>query len=155
VGPEHRRKFKISISKKEYCAIKGQSELDDYTVYVYTPEMIVCEKLRAICQQMPDYTPNTTPTARARDFFDIYTVMEHFGMGAIASPSAALLKNIFKAKQVPLSLIGKIAEFREYHRPDFASVEATVKPNRRLKDFDFYFDYVVEKSGELEALWDE
>lgn len=155
VGPEHRRKFKISISKLEYCAIRGVSELDAYTVYVYTPEMIVFEKLRAICQQMPDYAPNATPSARARDFFDIYTVMEHFKMPLIASPSTTLLKNIFAAKEVPLSLIGKIPLYREYHRPDFASVEATVKPNRKLKDFDFYFDYVVDRSKHLESLWME
>ena len=154
-GPEHRRKFKISISKAEYCALKGVRELDDYTVYVYTPEMIVLEKLRAICQQMPDYTPNRTPTARARDFFDIYTVMEHFGMRLIASPSTTLLTSIFEAKRVPLPLIGKIKEYREYHRPDFASVQATVKPNRRLRDYDFYFDYVVKRCEHLKSLWEE
>ena len=117
--------------------------------------MIVFEKLRAICQQMPDYTPNRTPTARARDFFDIYTVMEHFGMRLIASPGTTLLASIFEAKRVPLPLIGKIKEYREYHRPDFASVQATVKPNRRLRDFDFYFDYVIERCEHLKSLWEE
>lgn len=155
VDPAHRRKFKISISKMEYCAVRGQLELDDYTVYVYTPEMIVFEKLRAICQQMPEYTPNTTPVARARDFFDIHTVMEHFDMKAIASPTSPLLRNIFEAKKVPLALIGRIGQYREYHRPDFASVQATVKPNRRLKDFDFYFDYVVDRCKHLKSLWEK
>ena len=154
-GPAHRRKFKISISKMEYCAVRGQVELDDYTVYVYTPEMIVFEKLRAICQQMPAYAPNTTPVARARDFFDIYTVMEHFGMKLIASPTSSLLKNVFEAKQVPPALIGRIGQYREYHRPDFASVQATVKPNTKLNGFDFYFDYVVERCQHLKPLWEE
>lgn len=154
-GPDHRRKFKISISKMEYCAVKGQLELDEYTVYVYTPEMIVFEKLRAICQQMPEYTPNTTPVARARDFFDIHTVMEHFDMKAIASPTSPLLRNIFEAKRVPLALIGRIGKYREYHRPDFASVQATVKPNTKLKDFDFYFDYVLDRCQHLKTLWEE
>jgi predicted nucleotidyltransferase component of viral defense system len=155
VGPAHKRKLKISISKMEYYATRGQRELDDYTVYVYTPDMIVFEKLRAICQQMPEYTPNTTRGARARDFFDIYTVMEHFGMTLIASPTSSLLKNVFEAKRVPLALIGRIGQYREYHRPDFASVQATVKPNTRLKDFDFYFDYVVDRCRHLKTLWEE
>ena len=154
-GPEHRRKFKISISKLEYCAPKEPRELDDYTIYVYTPEMILFEKLRAICQQMPEYGPNTTPAARARDFFDIYTVVEHFRIDLLSSQRTTLLKNIFKAKKVPLSLIGNIKEYREYHRPDFASVEATVKPNRKLKDFDFYFDYVIQKCERLKSLWEK
>ena len=155
VGPEHRRKFKISISKLEYCATKEPRELEDYTIYVYTPEMIVFEKLRAICQQMSEYAPNTTPAARARDFFDIYTVMKHFRIDLLGSQSNALLRNIFEAKKVPLWLIGNIKEHREYHRPDFTSVEATVKPNRKLKDFDFYFDYVVHQCERLKSLWEE
>ena len=152
VGPGHRRRFKISISKLEYCATKELRELDDYTIYVYTPEMIVFEKLRAICQQMQEYAPNITPSARARDFFDIYTVMKYFKIDQLSSQSITLLKNIFEAKKVPLSLIGKIRQYREYHRPDFASVEATVKPNRKLKDFDFYFDYVVHQCERLKSL---
>jgi hypothetical protein len=57
------------------------------------------------------------------------------------------------AKAVPINLIGNIKEFREYHRPDFTAVENTVKPNIKIKDFDFYFDYVINKCNELlEAL---
>jgi hypothetical protein len=50
-------KFSIDISKHEYTAEKKQFELDGFAVFVYTPEMIMCEKLRAICQQMPEYGP--------------------------------------------------------------------------------------------------
>jgi len=153
-GPDHQRKFKISISKFEYCAPKKEVDLDDYTVYVYTPKMIVFEKLRAICQQMPEYVPNSTKTARARDFFDIYTVMEHFTIELASPHNIDLLKNIFDAKEVPLPLIGKIAQYREYHRPDFTSVEATVKPNIELNTFDFYFDYLVDRCKCLKSLWE-
>jgi hypothetical protein len=153
VGPDHERKFRISISKSEYCAGKQPQDLDFYTVYVYTPEMIVFEKLRAICQQMPDYTVNTTPTARARDFFDIYTVMQHFKMDLATPGNADMLRAVFDAKEVPLTLLGKIRQFKNYHSPDFASVKATVKPNRVLKDFDFYFDFIVQLCESLKPLW--
>jgi len=153
-GPDHRRKFKISISKLEYCDPKKATDLDDYTVYVYTPEMILFEKLRAICQQMPEYAPNSTKTARARDFFDIYTVIECFKVDLASPQNVNLLKSIFEAKKVPLSLIGQIGQYREYHRPDFASVEATVKPNTELETFDFYFDYLVDKCKGLKPLWE-
>ena len=156
VGPDHKRVFKISISKLEYCAPKREIDLDDYTIYVYSPEMIVFEKLRAICQQMPGYALNTTKTARARDFFDIYTVMEHFEIDFTAPHNVELLRLMFEAKQVPVSLIQKIEANREYHRPDFTSVEATAKPGAKLKPFDFYFDfdYVVDKCKSLETLWE-
>ncbi len=154
VGPNHERVFKISISKFEYCVPKQAVDLDDYTIYVYTPEMIVFEKLRAICQQMPEYTPNSTKTARARDFFDIYTVMEYFEIDFTSLNNVSLLKNIFEAKKVPLLLIGEINRYREYHRPDYISVEATAKPSIKLKSFDFYFDYVIDKCKCLQSLWE-
>jgi hypothetical protein len=153
ITPSHKRIFKISISKLEYCSPKKPSELDDYTIFVYTPEMIVLEKIRAICQQMPEYKPNTTRIARARDFFDIYTVMENFDIDLSSDKSKQLLIKIFKAKEVPLLLIGRIKEFRDYHRQDFAAVKDTVKPKVKLEDFDFYFDYVIEKIKALESLW--
>jgi len=154
-GPDHQRKFKVSISKFEYCDPKKEVDLDDYTVYVYTPEMIVFEKLRAICQQIPEYLPNSTQTARARDFFDIYTVIENFKIDLRSPQNSDLLKNIFAAKEVPLSLIGKIEQYKEYHRADFVSVEATLKPNTKLYTFDFYFNYVIDKCEALKPLWEK
>ncbi len=159
LGPGHRKAFRIDISKFEYCRPKRPREVDGATVYVYTPEMMVFEKLRAICQQMPQYARSvrsTGQTARARDFFDIYTIVTNFKMDLTAPENVELLKRIFLAKRVPLSLIGLIPEFRDYHRPDFVSVENTVKPGISLKSFDFYFDYVVDHCCRpLEPLWIE
>lgn len=152
IGPGSRKTYKIEISKYECCEQKRQAEIDGYTVYVYTPEMIVMEKLRAICQQMPEYSYSigkSYTTARARDFFDIYTVVEYFNIDLTSTANVRLLKDVFAAKDVPLNLISRIKDYREYHRPDFAAVQDTVKPNVTLKDFDFYFDYVVAMSVDL------
>lgn len=149
--------FRIDISKYEYCKQKQKHELDAYTIYVYTPEMIVIEKLRAICQQMPDYAEIVTSpsqSARARDFYDIYTIMEHFEIDLMIDQNIELIQNIFKAKKVPVDLIRKISDYKEYHRPDFESVKATVKANIELHDFDFYFNYVLEVCRKLKVLWD-
>jgi hypothetical protein len=154
VGGGQKRKIKIEISKFEYCREKQRSELDGYTIYVYTPAMIVIEKLRAICQQMPEYAAQVrdpSPSARARDFFDIYVVMEHFNIDLTTEENVRLLKNIFAAKRVPLKLIWRIPEFREFHRENFASVKDTVRSTFKLEDFDFYFDYVIGKCQALKA----
>ena len=156
VGPNNKKKFQIDISKFEYCSRKEERELDGYTIYVYTPEMIVFEKLRAICQQMPEYeqhVKNPTRSARARDFFDIYTVFKFFRIDTESRENFELLQNIFNAKRVPLDLIGRIKDYREYHRPDFDAVRDTVKRDYRLESFDYYFDYVVNKANELKAFW--
>lgn len=152
VGLNQTKKFSIEISKWEYCEKKRPFELEGYTVYVYSPEMIVFEKLRAICQQMPDYIKRigkSYSTARARDFFDIYTVLEHFDIDLTSTENIDLLKRIFKQKEVSLNSIAGIKDYREYHRKDFAAVQDTVKPHVELKDYDFYFDYVIDKCGEL------
>jgi predicted nucleotidyltransferase component of viral defense system len=157
VGRNQKKKFSIDISKFEYCIPREERDIEGYTIYVYTPEMIVLEKMRAICQQMGEYAQivrNPSQSARARDFFDIYTVLNHFDIDLTANENVKLLKNIFLAKRVPLKLLGKIQDHREYHRPDFDAVIATVKPEIELKDFDFYFDYVVERCKALKPLWE-
>jgi predicted nucleotidyltransferase component of viral defense system len=158
VGRNQKRKFMIEISKFEYCQPKEERELEGYTIYVYTLVMIVLEKIRAICQQMPEYSQvvkNPSQSARARDFFDIYTVMESCDIELGSNENIELLRRIFHAKRVPLALLAKIQNYKEYHRPDFEAVVATVKPGTDLKDFDFYFDYVVEKIRALKPLWEE
>lgn len=152
VGPANKKKLVIEISKFEYCTPKQESNLDGYTIYVYTPPMIVLEKLRAICQQMPEYlkiVKSPLGSARARDFFDIYATIERFKIDLKTAENLELLKNIFTAKKVPLKLLGKISHYREYHRDDFIAVENTVAPSTKLKDFDFYFDYVLKKCQPL------
>ena len=146
VGPGSRKTFRVDISKWEDCHFKTKAELDNYTIYLYTPEAIVFEKLRAICQQMPEYCNfigTHDGTARARDFFDIYTTVKHFGLDLTNKESLELLRNIFMAKECRLELIMEVRDYREYHRPDFLQVVNAVKPNVKLKEFDFYFDYVV------------
>ena len=153
-GPQNKRIFTIDISKFEYCKNKEEYDLDGYTIYVYTPQMILFEKIRAICQQMPEYgeiVVNPSQSARARDFFDIYTIFENFKIDLKSKESIEILKNIFRSKRVPLSFIRKIENYREFHRPDFASVKDTVKTIEELKDFDFYFEYVVAKLKQLES----
>lgn len=157
VGANSKRTFQIDISKFEYCEPKIERDLEGYTIYVYTPEMIVLEKIRAICQQMPEYdqyVKNPSRSARARDFFDIYTVFERFAIDLKTKENFNLLKSIFEAKKVPLELIGLIRKYREYHRPDFQAVIDTVKRGYRLESFDYYFDYVVKKTQELKTFWE-
>jgi predicted nucleotidyltransferase component of viral defense system len=73
--------FDVSLSPKP-LVIKSKKEVDleGYTIYVYTPIAIVYEKLRAICQQMEEYTQivQTNRRPRARDFYDIYTILSSY-----------------------------------------------------------------------------
>ena len=156
VGPRQSTKLAIEISKYEHCADKQTVDVDGYTVHVYTPRMIVCEKLRAICQQMPEYTQLTRKhqAARARDFLDIHSITQSFPFDPSDPAIRDVLQAAFVAKRVPLNLLRKIANHRDFHRTNWAAVEATVRPSETLKCYDFYFDYVLELVERLQAAGD-
>lgn|GEM_PF-176519 len=158
VDPSSRKKFRIEISKFEYCSRKREQELDHYTIYVYSPEQIVIEKIRSICQQMPEYgkiVKSRSQSPRPRDFFDIYVTVEHFGIDLATDQNLDLMKCSFDSKRVPLDLIPSIKEHRHYHSQAFDGVKDTVYTGTDLKDFNFYFDYVVSLCEKLEPLWEE
>lgn len=158
IGPNHRKLFKVDFSKHEFCEGKQTDNIQGFRIWVYTPTMIVCEKLRAICQQMPEYKKtirSLQARPRARDFFDIFALIEGSDVVLESTQAEELLRGMFSAKRVPLGLLAQIDEHREFHRSDFEAVKATVKPGIDLKRFDFYVDYVVNQVARLEALWKE
>jgi hypothetical protein len=127
-------------------------------ICAYTPEMIVAEKLRAICQQMKEYeaiVPRPSRSPRARDFFDLCTLIEICGVDVRTAEFARLLRGSFAAKRVPLRFLSLLPDYRAFHEPDFVSVERTVKPGIRLQGFDHYFDRVLQVTNLLEPLWVE
>ena len=146
--PGQSNKFQIEFSKFEYVGEGSRKpiDVDGYTVYVYTPEMIVFEKVRAICQQLPQYAaiiPSHSPRARARDFYDIHLIMESQGVRIGSPASRALLQHIFHAKRVPLTFLQELRQHRSLHQADWENVKATVAQTETVQPFDFYFDYVA------------
>jgi predicted nucleotidyltransferase component of viral defense system len=150
-------KFTIDISRHEYIADKEEYELDGYVIYAYSPEMIVCEKLRAICQKMPEYADiikrNGLGNQRARDFLDIEVLVKMFNIDISSERTKYMLEQMFAAKRVPLALLGNIGQTRDFHAQGYEAVRATMKPGVEVKPFDDYFDFVVEKCRCLESLW--
>lgn len=150
-------KFLIDVSRHEYVNHKQTRDFDGYVVYVYSPEMIVCEKLRAICQQMPEYGPiirrMRPAAARARDFVDIYYLVTILGLDVTTDEYRTVIAEMFAKKRVPLSLLGRIEAYREFHRADFAAVQATISPGIVLSDFDTYFDFTLDLAERLKSLW--
>ncbi len=152
VDAKQGRKFKVEISKHEYCEGKVSAEVGGRTIYVYTEEMCVIEKLRAICQQMPEYG-RTNMAPRARDFYDVYQTVTKRGIDLALPENLDLFRQIFFAKRVPLNLLAKIDQTYDFHEPDWAAV-AAVAPGE-VHDFRFYFDFVVGETVKLKALWEE
>lgn len=158
IGKQGSTKIEIDISKYEFCDGKQEFELNDYVIYVYTPEMLVFEKLRAICQQTASYAQLITthkPRARARDFYDIYLLMKQHEINLDSEKNKLLFRRIFEAKRARFSS-AEIEASKELHRSDFESLRATLPASAAagLQSFDSYFDFVLETFRPLESLWD-
>ncbi|NJR43933.1 nucleotidyl transferase AbiEii/AbiGii toxin family protein [bacterium] len=142
-----RATFEIDISRFEYTEGKQATDMDGLRIFVYSPLMIVCEKLRAICQQMPDYGPiikrDRPGGARARDFVDIHLLATECKLDLQDESAQNLLREMFAIKRVPLALLGQIEQHRDTHRADFPSVQSTVSAGFKLENFDTYFDFVL------------
>jgi predicted nucleotidyltransferase component of viral defense system len=159
VFSEHAR-FTIDISRYEYVAEKQLAMLEGYTLYVYSPEMIVCEKLRAICQQLPDYghvvqRASIAGKSRARDFVDIDTLIKRYGIDLACERSHRIIREMFRIKKVPLSYLARVSEMRALHAAEFNTVQQAMRPGTKLEAFDYYFDSVVDSCRLLEPLWHE
>lgn len=159
IGKRGSTKIDIDISKYEICDGKQEEELNGYPIYVYSPAMLVLEKLRAICQQTKAYQQvisTHNPRPRARDFYDIYLLMNHSQIDPHSEANQHLMKRIFDAKRARLC-VSELEASKELHRADFVSLKDTLPSQAAaaLRDFDFYFDFVLQHFGHLEALWNE
>lgn len=133
-------KIKIDLSEHEYCGKRRTKTIDGSKVQAYSPEMIVLEKLRAICQQHLEYPYRQQSKNRARDFYDIHCLT--------VDPSDEFirrcqrhLKAVFAAKEVPLWILGALWDddaFVDEFRRGFDQVKATVRG--RLDEFDVYLE---------------
>lgn len=150
------RKFFIDISRFEYIEDKESKDLDGYRIYVYSPLMIACEKLRAICQQMTEYAPivkrdNRPGSQRARDFLDIHVLVESLKLDMLSPKALTITRQMFELKHVELEWLNNINNYREFHRQGFQAVRDTVSRSFDLQAFDFYVDYVVKLANEVLA----
>ncbi|HUI43675.1 MAG TPA: nucleotidyl transferase AbiEii/AbiGii toxin family protein [Terriglobia bacterium] len=153
VGPHEQKTFSVDLSKYEFTEGKIERDLDFYKIYVYTLDMIAIEKLRAICQQMPEYVLKGNRQARARDFYDVYLIVTKGAVDLATPENQDLTRKIFAAKRVPLRFLGKIADYREFHRPDWQAVIESVP--QEVEAFDFYFDFLLTQIERLKPLWEE
>ena len=144
IGLNNSKKFTIDISKFEYCKEKESVEIDGYTMYAYTPKMIVIEKLRAICQQMAEYPINQgkTKKSRPRDFYDITVIVNHYGM-TFDEDDFELIQAVFGLKKVDLGLLSLIPNYKDFFSQDLESLRETLIASRLAQfNFDDCYNFV-------------
>jgi predicted nucleotidyltransferase component of viral defense system len=145
-----RKTLSIDISRHEYCDDRHTKEIDGLEFFVYSPELLCAEKLRAICQQFDEYPLRGHPAPRARDFYDIHVIITLLAVKLATPEFRSLLREVFLAKSVPLSFLWRLREAREFHRSDWPVVEITA--SHLAGDYDWYFDFVIAAVDQLQAL---
>ncbi|MCG4734300.1 nucleotidyl transferase AbiEii/AbiGii toxin family protein, partial [Casaltella massiliensis] len=117
------KKIKIDLSFEEYTEPRIEAQLNEYTIYLYSPLMIVYEKIRASCQQLPEYKLSSEKT-RARDLYDIYTMLTHkkqmdLKEEVFNKENFYIIKKMFELKNVDFSLMLKLETIKEELRIDY------------------------------------
>lgn len=137
-------KFSVDISSFEYISSAKKVDLDGTVLLVYTPEMIVIEKLRALCQSIPEYKaviPSAKVKGRARDFYDIWNICSQHPINFSLDENVVLLHEIFRAKKVPFEFLDLLPIYKDLQKENWNSVEDTLSATN--EGFDFYFDYTL------------
>lgn len=146
------RKFTIELSKSEFTEGAGEVDVGGFAVRVYTPSMIVAEKLRSLCQQMPEYEHSTKRKPRARDFYDIHAAVTETGVNLTSAAGHDLIRSVFAAKDVPLRLLANLERDVEFHEAEWDDVRNSI-PADRPAEFSYYFEFVLRLVRQLEPLW--
>lgn len=149
VGPNQQRTFTVDFSLYEYILNPKEFDINGYTIYAYSPEMIGVEKLRAICQQFPEYQGRKWPTPRSRDFFDIYYLSQKLKVDFMSEEVLTLIPEVFKAKDVPLNYLERISELYNFHKQDFSALKDSVPASIKVEDYDFYFSFVEQLATKI------
>ncbi|UEG54036.1 nucleotidyl transferase AbiEii/AbiGii toxin family protein [Mucilaginibacter daejeonensis] len=159
LNPNQSSKFSVDISKFEFVGKhRVLKEIDGVNYYVYAPQLIVFEKIRALAQKLPEYQTDILLSkkpyqdeerARPRDFFDIHAILENYDIDITSIEAKDVLAQVFQAKRVPLEYLKKIRSMKEVHKAAYDSVKDTLSQSEDDKGFDFYFDYVIERIEHL------
>lgn len=150
-----KKKLEIDISLEEYTEPRMKIDFEEYQIHIYSPLMIVYEKMRALCQQLPGYQFASTHKVRARDLYDIYTAIQKSEMlslkDEVVDPNNIhIAYEMFKAKEVSVNLIPELIGHKEYMRQNFEDNVITQIPDpKSIPEFDFLFEFNFELMMEV------
>jgi predicted nucleotidyltransferase component of viral defense system len=135
------QKIEFDISEYEYCGSVEKIKVKSVEVSVYSRVLLLVEKIRAICQQHPDYKLKGND-ARSRDYYDIEKLwsksLQEKNEDTFINECAKHIENVFKAKEVDLALLEQIflPDFVEVQRNGWPSVVSSVSD--KMQNFDYY-----------------
>ncbi|MFZ3229013.1 MAG: nucleotidyl transferase AbiEii/AbiGii toxin family protein [Pseudobdellovibrio sp.] len=149
-------KITLDISEYEFCGNTEKVKLaGSIEILSYSRVLVVLEKIRAICQQHPNY-PLKKGNARSRDYYDIDILWNLALKEPGADPELFIqelkkyLRPVFEAKDVNLTLLKDIFEesFIESQKLGWPSVLETVS-DKNIQGFDYYLENLKNIVNEI------
>lgn len=152
-GPQASRRFKIEISKFEFCSDQAELPIgDDIVCRVYSLDLVAAEKLRSLCQQMEGYGLRQHPTPRSRDFYDLHALITEGGVDFGHPDMQTLVHASFIRKEVPPPLLGSLSEHLDFHEQDWEQALNSI-PAGKPREFRYYAGFVVAEVRKLKPIW--
>lgn len=152
--PQSGRRFRIEISKFEFCGDQVDVPIGDAVVCrVYTLDLVAAEKLRSLCQQMTEYGKRRHPAPRSRDFYDLHALVTEGAVDFGHPDFHTLVRASFAQKEVRLELLGALRRYVAFHEQDWQQALNSI-PAQKPRDFGFYADFVLAELRKLQPVWD-
>lgn len=152
--PQASRRFRIEISKFEFCGDQAEVPIGDGIVCrVYSLDLVAAEKLRSLCQQMDGYGKRRHSTPRSRDFYDLHALVTEGAVDFGHPDLHTLVRASFVQKEVPLKLLDALRECVTFHEQDWLQVLNSI-PAHKPREFGFYADFVLAEVRKLQPVWD-
>lgn len=139
--------IELEISQYEYCKSIQKVKVRGSEIKSYSRSLLILEKLRALCQQHPDYKYRGT-RFRARDFYDISGLIYKYTKSGerkeLISECKKHLDGVFMAKEVPISILHKITEpeFVEIQKRNWEQVVRTISGEK--ESYEYYVGTVKD-----------
>ena len=150
-GENDSTKISIDFSYHEYSDDRFEMKINEaedvYTIKLYRPIIIVYEKIRALCQNIPGPHLPKYKTGRSRDLYDIYSIIFSETKYSLnekdiyAEENIYELKKIFEMKKVPLELLLSLDDSYETLLKDFNDKFLQTTPQAKDIGFEYLYNF--------------
>lgn len=145
--PNKKKFFEIDFKWEGPIIQKQEFEINNYTLEVPSPFILLCKKMIGILAHSPNIgdTPEKFKRARSQDFFDIHSLVDaqmiHL-QDLIQPNNLSIFQTMLSEKNIEISSLKTLKKHREFHQSNFADSVRNMSLFP-LKSFEYYFDFII------------
>ncbi|QPW46699.1 nucleotidyl transferase AbiEii/AbiGii toxin family protein [Bacillus thuringiensis] len=145
--PNKKKFFEIDFKWEGPILEKQEYEINNYTLKVPSPYILLCKKMIGILAHSPNIgdTPEKFKRARAQDFFDIHSLIasQMIHLQDLLQPNnLKIFQTMLTEKNIETSSLKDLKKHREFHQNNFADSVRNMSLFL-LGNFKYYFDFII------------